>query len=191
MKIFIIKRSLHDTPNIAAEFWFFDRVVHPQFTVANQTKVRLWQKLTCNRLPSLWRSSCGLCTSSWAGTRPRSPGWLTVPVTQQTPGCWKSSGYILEGSNNTCYHKLHHTLMYKEEAVMECNTADRLKRLLCFTHLEGFCRRWQDASHSAGYSWGSEQIWRYHWDIQQTLLLRCNTVALHGLEENTIITDTS
>lgn len=58
-------------------------------------------------------------------------------------------------------------------------------------HLGGFCRRWQDASHSAGYSWGSAQIWRYHWDTQRTLLLQCNTAALHGLEENTVTTITS
>jgi len=60
------------------------------------------------------------------------------------------------------------------------------KRCLCpiDTHLEGSCRRWQGASRSAGYSWGSGQRWRCRWDTRQTLLLRCNTAARHGLEEN-------
>lgn len=60
---------------------------------------------------------------------------------------------------------------------------------LCFcqldTHLEGSCKPWQGASRSAGYSWGSGQRWRCHWDTLQILLLRCNTAAHHGLEENT------
>ena len=50
------------------------------------------------------------------------------------------------------------------------------------THLEGSCRLWQGASRSAGYSWGSEQRWRYRWDTPQTLPLQCNIVAPHGLE---------
>lgn len=52
-------------------------------------------ELTCIRLPSLWRSSCGWCTSGWAGRRPQSPGWLTEPAGLQIPGCWRFLDYNL------------------------------------------------------------------------------------------------
>lgn len=57
-------------------------------------------QLTCTRLPSPSQSSCGWCTSWWAGTQPRSPGLLTVRAVQQTPGCWRSLGYILMRTTN-------------------------------------------------------------------------------------------
>lgn len=56
---------------------------------------------TYTQLPSPSRSSYGWCTSLWAGRQPQIPGWLTVPEGQQTPGCWRSSGYILQRRTNS------------------------------------------------------------------------------------------
>lgn len=66
--------------------------------------VQSWS-VTCTQLPSPWRSSYGWCTSWWVGTQPQSPGWLTGPVGQQTPGCWRSLGYNLEGTTETQPHR--------------------------------------------------------------------------------------
>lgn len=49
-------------------------------------------------------------------------------------------------------------------------------------NLEVFCRQWQDASRSAGYSWDSEQRWHCHWDTLQTPLPQCSTTSRPVLE---------
>lgn len=67
------------------------------------------QHPTCTPLPSLWQSSCGWCTSWSAGKQPRSPGWLTGSAVQQTPGCWKSSGYSLEENTGVSGDKHYYT----------------------------------------------------------------------------------
>ena len=120
--------------------------------ITSESFVQSWS-VTCTRLPSPWRSSYGWCTSWWVGTQPQSPGWLTGPVGQQTPGCWRSLGYNLEGTTETHPHirsqqlvtitftvfrGLHKTedIFWKFLGVFHCIREKRYKKHCCGSTLK-------------------------------------------------------
>lgn len=83
--------------------WFCILLWGAQLTswlLSSWIKEELVELLTCTQPPSLWQSSCGWCTSWWAGTQPQNPGWLTEPAGLQTPGCWRFLDYNLKEINS-------------------------------------------------------------------------------------------
>lgn len=159
-------------------------MVHPEFTVSHQSTVTD-TKAACGRSSPV----IGSPALDEAHADRAHPGELVHGLEALVDRlCQQSSKLLVVEDLQVTSWRQQTTGVTVNDTTLACTEGLKGPPRCWWTHLGGSCRRWQDASHSAGYSWGSARIWRYHWDTRQTLLLQCNTAALHGLEEDTITT---